>query len=446
MITDQQGNRLSGATVEAAEQYNRAQACFALYREDPVGMVDRAIETAPDFAMAYILKAYMVGMATEPAANDCAKAIVNKLTTMQLDDREISHVRALDLMLSGQWTAAAEALDMHNADYPLDMVALHGGHLMDFYRACARNLRDRIARVLPAWSPDTPGYSLVLGMYAFGLEEAGDYARAEEKGRRAIELQPLDSWAHHAVAHVMEMQGRTQEGVDWMATRQPYWADSDNFFKVHNWWHQAVYLVELGRGDEALAIYDSGIRGNQSQIALELVDASAMLWRLHLAGIDVGDRWSEVASCWEPHTDGTSYPFNDWHAAMTCLGAGRDDDIARNLQEMRKACNAETEVAEWTRLTAIPLIEGFAAFWRKDYHTAVRRLHSARFIANSFGGSHAQRDVIDLTLMEAAIRGGYFNLATCLANERLALKPHSRGNLRFLARIDNANEDRSKAA
>ena len=79
---------------------------------------------------------------------------------------------------------------------------------MDFYRANARDMRDRIARALPRWSPSTPGYSVVLGMYAFGLEEAGDYVRAEATGRAALDAEPLDCWAHHAVAHVMEMQGR----------------------------------------------------------------------------------------------------------------------------------------------------------------------------------------------------------------------------------------------
>ncbi|PLC53605.1 tetratricopeptide repeat protein 38 family protein [Pollutimonas nitritireducens] len=446
MITDQQGNRLSGATAQAAEHYNEAQVSFALYRGDPLAMVDRAIETAPNFAMAHILKAYMLGVATEPAANEYAKEIVDKLSSMRLDDREASHTHALELMLDGGWTAAAQALDMHNVNYPLDMVAVHAGHLLDFYRGCARDLRDRVARVLPAWSPDIPGYSLLLGMYAFGLEEAADYTKAEEKGRRAIELQPLDSWAHHAVAHVMEMQGRTQEGLDWMTIRKPYWADDDNFFKVHNWWHHAVYLLDLGRGHEALALYDSRIRVNQSQIALELVDASAMLWRLHLAGVDVGERWSEVANCWEPHADGNSYPFNDWHAVMAYLGAGRDNDIECNLLELRRKGSEDSEIAQWARLTAIPLIEGFTAFWRQDYQTAAEKLHGARFIVDRFGGSHAQRDIIDLTLMEAAIRGGYSNLATGLTNERLALKPSSHANANFLKRIHHLNKGSSKAA
>jgi len=82
----------------------------------------------------------------------------------------------------------------------------------------------------------------------------------------------------------------------------------------------------------------------------------------------------------------------------------------------------------------LPLIEGFIAFWRKDYQTAIEQLFGARYIANSFGGSHAQRDIIDLTLIEASIRAGQPELTRALANERLALKPKSRLNQGFLAR------------
>lgn len=80
----------------------------------------------------------------------------------------------------------------------------------------------------------------------------------------------------------------------------------------------------------------------------------------------------------------------------------------------------------------MPLIEGFSAFWHGDYAAAVEHLHGARFIANSFGGSHAQRDIIDWTLTEAAIRGGMRDAAEALANERLALRPHKPVNRAFL--------------
>jgi len=271
-------------------------------------------------------------------------------------------------------------------------------------------------------------------MYAFGLEESGDYARAEAMGRAAIDAEPLDCWAHHAVAHVMEMQGRAQDGIGWMMVREPDWSGDDNFFKVHNWWHRALFHLDLGQIHEVFGLYDGPVRGERSSMALDLVDASALLWRLHAAGHDVGDRWTELTEAWDQHADGKLYPFNDWHAAMAFLGAGQNEKVERILTAYRGNCAVAPETAAWARQTGLPLIEGFAAFWRGDYETAVDKLHSTRFIANSFGGSHAQRDVIDWTLTEAAIRTGRQGIAESLATERLALKPHSPVNRSFLAR------------
>lgn len=445
MITDKQGNELSGSTTEAAEIYGEAVEAFNIYRGDPVGMLDRAIEAAPEFAMAHILKAHLFGLATEPDATNEAKAIVDKAKTLELSEREASHVAALDLLLAGQWTAAAGALDRHNAYYPHDIVALQSGHLMDFYRASARNLRDRIARVLPKWSADMPGYSILLGMHSFGLEETGDYARAEDAGRCAVDMQPLDCWAHHAVAHVMEMQGRAEDGIGWMIAREPHWSGDDNFFKVHNWWHRSLYHLDLGQVDEVVALYDGPIRQDRSTVALDMVDASALLWRLHLSGHDVGDRWKELATIWDSHADGRTYPFNDWHAAMAYLGADRYADVERIIGGYRNGGRG-SEVAQWGQQTAVPLIEGFAAFWRRDYETAADRLYVTRFIANSFGGSHAQRDIIDWTLAEAAVRGGLTGLAEALANERLALRPHSPVNKGFLTRSEASTSPSLKVA
>src|SRR5690606_33139428 len=121
----------------AAELFDKAVAAFNVYRGDPVALLDRAIEAAPGFAMAHIMKAHLFGLATEPDATKEAKAIVERAKAMALSEREASHVAALGLMLAGRWSAAAETLDRHNADHPHDMVALQSGHLMDFYRANA---------------------------------------------------------------------------------------------------------------------------------------------------------------------------------------------------------------------------------------------------------------------------------------------------------------------
>ncbi|MDJ0951154.1 MAG: tetratricopeptide repeat protein [Alphaproteobacteria bacterium] len=446
MLTDRQGSRLSGATTESVALYDEAVEALNIYRGDPVALVDQAIALAPGFAMAHILKAYLYGLATEPEATAEAKGIVAQVKTMPLDEREQLHVAALDLLLAGNWTAAAVALDHHSVRYPRDIVALQSGHLMDFYRANARDLRDRIGRTLPRWTPETPGYSFVLGMYAFGLEETGDYARAEEMGRRAVELEPLDCWAHHAVAHVMEMQARAEDGIGWMIARESHWSGDDNFFKVHNWWHRALYHLDLGQVDQVLSLYDGPIRQERSAVALDLVDASALLWRLHLSDQDVGDRWQELSETWDQHADGKLYPFNDWHAVISYLGAGRDDEVDRILEAFQAEAATPDEAAVWAREIGLPLVEGFAAFWRGDYQTAVDRLHPARFIANRFGGSHAQRDIIDWTLTEAAVRGGIHDLAEALAQERLALKPHSPVNRSFLLRARSGKSKKHEAA
>lgn len=423
IINDRQGNTLPGATQETADYFGQALEAFNLFRGDPVNLIDQAIATAPRCSMAHILKGYLFALATEPAASLAAQGIVEHLRTLPLTEREASHVAALTHITEGEWTAAAIVLDFHGASYPHDLLALQAGHLVDFYRGNARNLRDRVARILPAWSPDIPGYAVLLGMYSFGLEETGDYYRAETTGRLAIEREPCDCWAHHAVTHVMEMQGRAQEGIQWMIERESLWADESNFFKVHNWWHRALFHLDLEQTDEVFALYDGPIRQARSTVVLDLIDASALLWRLELTGHPARTRWNELADAWDQHADARTYPFNDWHAVMAYLGAGRSSDVDRILAACRlKSIASETDA--WTRNIALPLMQGFTAFWHGDYPTAANQLHGARYIANAFGGSHAQRDIIDRTLAEATVRGGMTALAQAIANERSALKTH----------------------
>jgi tetratricopeptide (TPR) repeat protein len=443
MITDSHGNILSNATQESADLLDQAVRCFNIYRGDPFGPLDRAMELAPRFVMAPIAKALLFAMAAEPGAVREAAALLEKAKKLTLSEREASTVAVIEKVIAGEWTAAARLMDRHNANYPRDLLALQAGHVIDFYNCNARSLRDRIARALPKWSPDRPGYSLLLGMHAFGLEETGDYARAEESGRKALDLDPADCWAHHAVAHVMEMQGRAQDGIGWMIAREPHWTGDDNFFQVHNWWHRALFHLDLNQTEEVLALYDGPIRQGRSLVALDMIDASAMLWRLTLSGLDVGHRWDELATAWDNHADGRTYPFNDWHAVMAYLGAGRQDDVERLMTAWRNSAGG-SEAAAWGARFALPLVEGFTAFWRGQYDRAVDLLMGGRYVAYAFGGSNAQRDIIDWTLTEAAIRGNRAELAQALAAERHAAKPHSPVHFGLVLRAD-ATKDRKAA-
>jgi len=244
----------------------------------------------------------------------------------------------------------------------------------------------------------------------------------------------------------MEMQGRAEDGIGWMIARESFWGATDNFFKVHNWWHRALFHLDLGQQDEALAIYDGPVRESRSVVAYDMIDASAMLWRLQLLGVDVGGRWQELAQAWDTHADGRTYAFNDWHAVMAWLGAGRESDVERMAKAWRDAGGDGTENNRWAAEIGLPLIEGFTAFWRRDYTTAIDRLHGVRHFAFAFGGSNAQRDIIDWTLTESALRSGNFDLAQALAHERLALKPHSVTGRGMLVRATTGVDSRQRAA
>ncbi|MBK1698350.1 tetratricopeptide repeat protein [Rhodovibrio salinarum] len=445
MLQDRQGNPLTGANAEAVAAFDAGVRAFNIYRGDPLAHADAALAAAPACVMAHLLKAHLLLMATEPAAAEEAGGILGHVRNLPMSDREAGHLAALQQVLAGDWSRGAETLDRLNMRYPHDLLALQSGHLMDFYRGNARNLRDRVTRVLPAWTADVPGYSIVLGFQAFGLEECGDYARAEAAGREALAREPLDCWAHHAVAHVMEMQGRAEDGIGWMQVRQAQWDGDDNFFKVHNWWHKALFHLDLDDAEGALALYDGAVRREASEVAMDLVDASALLWRLHAAGVDVGGRCLEVAEVWRAHADGKLYPFNDWHAAMAYLGADQVVEVDRLIAAYENAPSAG-EVGRWQAQIGLPLLRGFRAFATGHYAEAVSDLHTGRAIANGFGGSHAQRDVIDWTLAEAAIRAGLGAEAVAFAQERVAVKPHSPISRRSLQRARSISAAPAAAA
>jgi hypothetical protein len=415
---DIHGLSLSGADTASAAHYQRALRQLQCYIEDPVASVDLAIAERPDFVMAHVLRAYLHLLGTEPAGIPVARASHAAAAALPATPRERGHLEAVRLLAAGRWHHAGRVLEDVSAEYPLDVLALQAGHLVDFYTGNSRMLRDRIARAAPTWHRDIPACHVVLGMYAFGLEETADYTRAEELGRAAVEMEPRDGWAVHAVAHVMEMQTRQPDGVAWLRADPDAWS-RDSFFQVHLWWHLALYHLERGEIGEVLALFDGPIHGARSNMILDLIDASALLWRLHLRGIDVGARWQSVADLWEPLATAGNYAFNDLHAVMAFVGAGRSDAVDAVLEAQQAAMTVDDDNALFTREVGQPLTRAFRAFGERRYAEAARIIRDVRENAHRFGGSHAQRDLLDLTLIEAALRSDQPALARALSAERL---------------------------
>lgn len=430
----------------AIDKFESAADLLLGYYNDPLAEIDAALMEDPEFIMGHCFRAGLMAISTEKAAEpelrqslEAAEAFANRA-----NGRERGHIAALRAWLDGNMERAVEHYGDVLIDHPRDAFALQMAHLGDFFLGQSSLLRDRVARVLPDWDENTPGFGYVLGMHAFGLEEMGDYARAENSGRQAVAMQARDPWAIHAVAHVMEMQGRTGEGITWLTERTGDWAP-DNGFAYHNWWHLALFHLEQGENDRALELYDTVVRPERSEIALEMLDASALLWRLHLRGVDVGNRWRELADCYEPLAEDAYYVFNDFHAMMAFVADGRRKAAQKLLAALDQRVTEGGTNAYMTRYVGLPLCRALAAFGDAEFETAAYTLMRIRHNAQRFGGSHAQRDVLTLTLIEAVLRGGQPRLARALLAERSSLKPNSPFAWQLTARALSQLEDKAGA-
>ena len=423
-LIDAQGHRVSGATAESLQAWEQAAHALRCMVDDPLADTERALALAPEMTMAHVLKAWLHLLGTEPDGIAVARAACEAASRLPADDREQRHLAAASAVCAGRWREGARRLEDLSLRYPLDALALQAGHQVDFFRGDSRMLRDRIARALPAWDAGVTGWHAVLGMHAFGLEETGDYAQAAAQGREAVELEPRDSWAWHAVAHVHEMLNQPHEGIAWLQPASTTWSRG-SFLATHNWWHLALFHLELGDEAEALRLYDEAIGGTGSAIVLDLVDASAMLWRLGLRGVDVGERWQALADRWQPMAAAGQYAFNDLHAMLAFVAADRMSAQQAVLDAQARAMAADVDNASFTRDVGHPAARAIQAFGQGDFATAATLLRDIRHHAHRFGGSHAQRDLVDLTLVEAALRGHDAPLARGLAAERLARRPGS---------------------
>ena len=436
---DQFGVGLSATDAAAVRHFDAAVSKLLVFRNDPVTEVDQATAIDRGLVMGHVLKGLLCVLGTEKSLLPDARAALaaGQAAAPGASARERRHLLALQAWVEGRLHDACAAWESILVEQPDDVLAMFAAHQGDFFLGQSSELRDRVARRLPQVEPRSRLEGYYLGMHAFGLEETGDYARAEEAGQRAVASDRCDAWAIHAVAHVLEMTNRVEDGQRWLSTRSDDWAP-DNFFAVHNWWHLALYYFDQQRWPEVLTLYDTRVRGTDSTVILDMLDASALLWRLELHGVDVGGRWQRLAEAWEPRIDDGWYAFNDMHAMMAFAGAGRRDLVERLLQVMEATAHQSHDNGAMTRFVGLPVARALLAYRDGRHAEAVELLRPVKAIAARAGGSHAQRDLLGQTLLAAAEKSGQRSLARALMNERLALKPRSAMNVAWRQRLDAA--------
>ena len=404
MITsDLRGCEVSGATPAALDAYERALAAWQAWRRDDDTALQAARHAAPGFVMAHAFAAWQLATTRDVRRVAAARPIVAGALRLPANERERMHLAALSAVFDDDFEGAKARLGRLLDRWPRDAVALGVAHSLDHVTGDVARMRRRVERALPAWSRNDPGDHALLAMHAFALAESGAYARAEEAAHAALELHPLDARACHAMAHVFEMTDRYAAGVRWMSEHAGAWAIRSTVV-THGWWHVALFHLSSHESERALALYDTHVRGERSGEVSDLIDASALLWRIALAGRNPGARWAELADAWSVHIDDAFCSFSDVHAMLAFVGASDWDRARRMETQLSRRQSFATRYGKTTRQLGLPACRALMAFGRGNDAAAIQLLARLPSVAHRLGGSHAQRDVLHLTLQHAVQR------------------------------------------
>lgn len=415
MPRDVQGNAVSAASEHAARAFDHAVAGYLAYRADTARRLPPMFEADPDFGMAHVLKGCLFmapfDAALAPRARE-ALADARRCMARGATHRERAHAAALAAWSEGEIDRALAVWEEVLEDHPRDVLAFRLHHYNAFWHGQPERMLAGVERVLPHWPADLPGWGTVLACRAFANEECGSYVVAEAAGREALALDPGDLWAAHAVAHVMEMQGRRGEGIRFLDGLERNW-EGANQLAHHLWWHRALFHLERREFEAVLGLYDRRFRDLASPLVAAMPDftvdvqnAASMLFRLELRGVPVGDRWAELADKAEARVGDWLSPFTLPHRMMALAAAGRRAAAERMLEGLREAGRSNRAGAAVLRDAALPVCEAVLAHRRGDFVAAVEAMRPALGAMGRLGGSHAQQDVLEQLFLDAAVQAG----------------------------------------
>ncbi len=415
MERDVRGLTLSAGSAAAVVAFDRAVDSYLAYRADTAVMMEGALAADPEFGLAHCLKGCLL-MLTYKQANvalaAASAAQARRCMSIGATPREHRHLDALETWIGGDIDATVAIWEAIMAEHPCDVVAFRLAHFLYFWCGRPVEMLGSALRVAPRWSGAVPGHGALLASLCFAYEECGDYTKAEAIGRAAIDADPENLWAAHGVAHVMEMQGRRREGLEWIAALQGGWQDANNL-RHHLWWHAAMYYLELGDTDSVLRLYDGGFRDLASPLTnampdlyIDVQNAASMLFRLGLHDVDVGGRWEELGAHAEARIGDCLSAFTLPHWMMALAATGRDAAAARMLSAMGDFARSPGFTQALVGTYALPISEAVLAHARGEPARAVALMRPAVGGMARLGGSHAQQDVLEQLYLDAAMQAG----------------------------------------
>jgi len=424
MHLDARGLPISIANAKAAAAFDHLVTGYLTFRVDTPDRLNAVLEADPDFALAHCMKGYFAMLAFKQAVVPVAVQAARTAQSLAAGatPRERSHIAAVTAWAEGELDRAIATWESILRDHPHDVVAFRLAHFVNFWLGRPQDMVASVERVIPAWSEDMPGCVSILACRCFAHEETGNYLGAEPSGRRAIELDPGDLWAAHAVAHVLEMQGRRSEGIQWLTTLAPNWEGAHNL-QHHLWWHCALFMLEHGDRAAVLELYDTRFRNlagpltvASPDVYIDVQNSASMLFRLQRLGVDVGNRWEELADKAEARIGDCLSAFTLPHWVMALTATGRTAAAKRMIEAMRTFANGRGTVPPLVRDYVLPIAEAQLAHAAGRHAEAVALMRPAIGGMYQLGGSHTQQDVLEQLFVDAALK------ADSTADIRLALE------------------------
>ena len=418
MARDGQGLEVSNANAEAIQALDFVREEWLAFG-NRLAEFTAAADKEEKCLLLPLIAANLVLSMNSTEGFEAARRYVARAKAMSsgANARELAWLAASEAWIAGETPVAQEIHEDLVAQWPRDLLAAKIGQLHAFGQGDAEGILRIGERIVEANADNHYAWA----MYAFGLEECNRLDEAEAAARKAIAMDRRDPWAHHAVAHCLEARGKMLEGVTFLTEMSDTWERCNSFMYTHLWWHLALFLIDLDRTDEALQLYDQRVWGVWKEFSEDQINAVSLLARLELRGVDVGERWADVATYLKPRLHEHFSPFLDLQYLYGLARAGEQSAVTEMLASLEdRAERAQPFEREAWADCAVPAAHGLAAHAKGDCAEAARLLGQAMPHLQPIGGSIAQRGLFGAIHLDALMRADWNDAALAIlhADER----------------------------
>ncbi|MEO7207429.1 MAG: tetratricopeptide repeat protein [Steroidobacteraceae bacterium] len=420
MQRDYLGNPISGerdSTLRAIDDFIEGYLAYETRAERI--LIAAGADPESCMANAYAGMLWMLLEAPEGALRAVKYLTAAELAAPGATRREQLNTAMLRSWVDDDLERSIRLCDQVSDEFPRDLAIVKTHQYFEFNRGNSPEML-RIALKVGASNSDVP---YVYGMKAFGYEQCHLLDEAESEARSALAMRRKEPWAQHALAHVFLTRGRMDEGAQFLEDAADTWSGLNSFMLTHIWWHLALFYLSQGREREALQAYDEHCWGVAKNYSQDQVGAVSLLARFEIAGIDVGSRWQDLGDHLQARAQDTIQPFLSLQY-LYGLARARRPEAKVLLQSVREyAERAPSFTRTVWREVALPGCEGLYAYAHGEFERAWHHLSVAVPRMAEAGGSHAQRDLFEQVLLDAARGSGRLPVAQQMLELRRTADP-----------------------